>query len=167
MATVIVDLYLASRRVRAEIRTGNFNRLSDYLNSVPGTYLSGTSQFVSEVADNSTEGWTLSSQDMVALLSDIRFLDPIEEGPQVPPRPDLLRKRIQVPVELDVDAWRIAGVLHLMDRVPWTDYLVAARGHFVPLTRARAKLAGSESVIQSDLLLINASRISAIYAESG
>jgi hypothetical protein len=67
-------------------------------------------------------------------------------------------------VDLLVDAWQVTDVLHLMDRLPWAGYLHAARGRFLPLSQASAQLAGSQSTVTSELLLINGSRISAIYA---
>jgi hypothetical protein len=160
----LVDIYLAYHRIRAEIRTTNFDRVSDLLNSSQGRYLSGTSQLISDVTQTPWKPWRPISSGMVALVSDIRFLDPIEESSLSPARPERIRARTQVAVELLLDAWQVTGVLHLMDRVPWPDFLHAARGRFLPLSGARAQLAGSQSAVHSELLLINGSYISAIHA---
>jgi hypothetical protein len=165
MGMAVADIYLAYRRVRLDIRMGNFDRLSDYLNSAPGAYLSGTSQLISNLEDTSPGAWEPISRDMVAQFSDIRFLDPIHEEDGTEKRPEVIRERIPVTVELEVDAWRIIGMIHLMDRVPWSDFLHSARRRFIPLSGAVALLAGSQSRVESDLLLINGARINALYAE--
>jgi hypothetical protein len=165
MGIAVADIYLAFRRVRLEIRTGNFDRLSDFLNSAPGGYLSGTSQLISTLDDTSVGAWEPISRDTVAVLSSIRFLDLLNEGEVPEKRPELIRRRIPVVVDLEVDAWRITGLVHLMDRVPWSDFLHSARGRFVPVSRATALLAGSKSPVTSDLLLVNGGRISALHAE--
>jgi hypothetical protein len=165
MASVVVDLYLARHRARVEILTGNFQRLSDYLNSSPTAYLSGVTQLISDLTDLAPGAWVPSAREMVAPLSEVRFIDPIVESAPPGPRTELLRERVQVNVELELDAWRVTGVLYLVDRVRWTDYLISVRGKFVPLSRASAALPDSRSPVERDLLLINGSRISALYAD--
>ena len=163
MDAVIADVYLPSRRVRVEFGTGNFNRLSDFLNSAPAGYLSGITLGMSDRSDFSANPLRRIALEAAILLPDVRFLKPIDEGP---PKvdPGLVRERLGVKVELDVDEWRIAGTLHLADRVRWRDYLHSTRGRFVPLTDARAELIGSSGALESGLLLVNGSRVSALYS---
>ena len=162
MAIAVVDIYLAYRRIRLEVRTGNFDRVSDFLNSAPGAYLTGTSQLISKLTDASPgarEPIARRDGSPVILTSGSR--QPIEEGEATQKRPDVFRQRIPIAVELELDAWRRSCVSYLVDRVPWSDVLHSARGRFLPLSGAIALLAGSQNPVQSDLLLINGSRINA------
>jgi hypothetical protein len=163
-ATWLVDLYLARQRVRAQVPTGNFQRLSDFLNNSPGGYLSGTSQLVSELAHPTPETWTPHLRDLVVSLAEVRFVHPIAEAAAVNAA-ELYRDRVRVSVELELDAWHLSGTLYLLDRVRWSDYLRLVRTRFVPLGQASAHLAGAAAPFESDLLLLNGARISALYAD--
>jgi len=163
--TVVADLYLARHRVRAEFPTGTFSRLSDFLNSSPGAYLSASAAQISDLLDTGSSDSNMGPRDVVAQLSRVRFINPIDESTLPPSNPQLRRPRIQLPVELEVDSWRIAGLLHLVDRVLWSDFLLGARGRFIPLSRASAQLTGSRSPVVSPFLIINGSRISALYMD--
>jgi hypothetical protein len=166
MANVaLVDLYVPGRRIRAEVGIGNFGRLSDALNNSPSAYLSGVTQMSADILPSRLSPWSESQRDMVVPLAAVQMVVPIQEPSAAPNQPALMRDRMTVVTEIDVDVWRLTGTLYLIDRVRWSDYLASVRNRFVPLSHVRIQLAGTTDVFVSDLVLVNGVCITALQTD--
>jgi hypothetical protein len=153
----VVDLYVARGRLRAEIPMQGFSRLSDLFNNAPGEFISACMRLASVAGDVS-----IVRRDLVIRLRDVRVIRPIEESTH-PVWLDARRERLHVRVVMDLDDWQVTGDLHLVDRVPWLDFVTGIRNRFISVSNASVRFVGVAEALECDYLLVNGARISALY----
>jgi hypothetical protein len=57
----------------------------------------------------------------------------------------------------------VTGEVHLVDRIPWLDFVVASRNRFISVNHASVRFVGVPEPLECEYLLVNGSRISALY----
>ncbi|MBV8717384.1 MAG: hypothetical protein JO020_17040 [Chloroflexi bacterium] len=164
MDTANVDLFLSTRRLRAEIPLRGFSRLSDVLNNTPGDFLAGTLRGISDVrfsvkplADGSVE------RDLVVRIQDVLMVQPLDPPTVSPGSTAERRDRILQRMVLELGDWRLEGSLHLVDCVRWVDFATANNERFLAMTQATVAMPGAEASFESSLVLVNGARVSALY----
>jgi hypothetical protein len=155
-AVSVVDLYMARGRLRAEISMQGFTRLSDLFNNVPGEFIGASMRMAS------TGEISVVRRELVVRLRDVRLVRPIEERP-APIVLGALRQRIPAHVVIDLDDWQVSGEVHLVDRIPWLDFATASRNRFISVNHASVRFVGVAEPLECEYLLVNGSRISALY----
>jgi hypothetical protein len=90
---------------------------------------------------------------------------PVEETASGTAEAGAHRSRLRVNVVCDVGEWQVSGVLYLMDRIAWVDFLSAMRDRFLPFTDATVRSGDDGSGTDHEFILVNAGRISALYEE--
>lgn len=161
MSVAVVDCYLRRRRVRLEIPMGRFVRTSDVFNNPRGEFLDGVS--VPAEGGPREEGAQGGTANAAVRLSEISFVHPISEPPS-PPGGAERRERVAQAVVLEVDDWQVSGTLFLLDRINWADFLASASGRFLPVRAASVRLGDSDDSSQYPFVLVNGSRIGALYS---
>jgi hypothetical protein len=156
----VVDLYLARGRLRAEIPMHGFARLSDLFNNAPGEFI-GAAMRISAVA----EEVSVVRRDLVVRLRDVRLVRPFDERPMTGTFESRL-ERLPARVVVDLDDWQVTGDVHLVDRVPWLDFVTGMRNRFISVTNASVRFVGVAEPLECDYLLVNGARISALYEAS-
>ena len=162
MSVAVVDCYLRRRRVRLEISMGRFVRTSDVFNNPRGEFLDGVSVPV-EGGSGREEGTQGRAPNAAIRLSEICLVYPVSEPP-VPPGGAERRERVPQAVVLEVDDWQVTGTLFLLDRINWADFLASASGRFLPVRAASVRLGDLEDSSLYPFLLVNSSRIGALYS---
>jgi hypothetical protein len=155
--TVIVDLYVARGRLRAEIPMQGYDQLSELFNNAPGEFI-GASMRMASVGDLVTT----IRRDLVVRLRDVRLVRPVDEFPgNVWPVTRL--DRIPARIVMDLDDWQVTGDVHLVDRIPWLDFAATAYNRFIPVTNASVRFVNVAEPLECEFLLVNGTRISALY----
>ena len=163
-ATTTVDLYLANSRLRAELPTRGFSRLSDVLNNLPSAFINGTLLYVTDPTSGGEPVAERQARNLVVRLQDVLFVRPLEETSEAPTAPTVERRdRLQQRMVVQLDDWRIIGNLHLVDQVRWLEFVTAANSRFVPMTQAAVLPPAHGVPIECPFLLVNGARLSAIY----
>lgn len=163
MASAVVDLYFGQRRVRAEIPLQGFQRVSELFTHFAGEFMAGKIRTISAIADAGPGEASEVARDMLFRVRDVALIRPLDEPPLGPVAPGLARERVRVPVALEVRGWHVDGDLYLADRVPWIDFMTAAKNQFLPISRAVVRFEDAPSALECDLLLVNGAHISLIY----
>jgi hypothetical protein len=153
----VVDLYVARGRLRAEIPMQGFSRLSDLFNNAPGEFISATMRLASAAGDIS-----IVRRELVVRLRDVRLVRPIDESP-APVSLETRRERLHVRVVIDLDDWQVTGHVHLVDRIPWLDFVTGVRNRFISVSNASVRFVGVAEPLECEYLLVNGGRISALY----
>ena len=153
----VVDLYLARGRLRAEVSMQGFSRLSDVFNNAPGEFIPAFTHMASTAADGG-----LVRHELVVRLRDVRLVRPIDEE-RAPVSLEALRERIPARVVLDLDDWQITGDVYLVDRIRWLDFATGANNRFISVNNASVRFVGVAEPLECAYLLVNGSRISALY----
>jgi hypothetical protein len=153
----VVDLYLAHGRIRAEIPMQGFTRLSDLFNNAPGEFIAATMRMASSGGE--------VRRDLVVRLRDVRLVRPIDEGRGASSPAAARRDRLPARVVIDLDDWQVTGDVHLVDRIPWLDFAVASRSRFISVSDASVRFVGVPEPLECEYLLVNGSRISALYEQ--
>jgi hypothetical protein len=153
----VVDLYMARGRLRAEIPMHGFSRLSDLFNNAPGEFVAAQTRLSMVTGDVG-----VVRRDLVVRLRDVLLVRPIDERPTLPAS-DSLRDRLNARVVMDLDDWQVTGVLHLVDRVPWLDFVVGMRNRFITVSNASVRFVGVAEPLECEFLMVNGARISALY----
>jgi hypothetical protein len=156
-SVAVVDLYLARGRLRAEIPMLGFTRLSDLFNNAPGEFIGASMRMASM-----TSAGGVVRRDMVVRLRDVRLVRPIEEF-TAPVWLGAHRDRVPTRVVIDLDDWQVTGDVHLVDRIPWLDFVAAVRSRFVSVSNASVRFVGVAEPLECEYMLINGARISALY----
>jgi hypothetical protein len=157
-ATVaVVDLYLARGRLRAEIPMLGFARLSDLFNNAAGEFIGASMRMAS-----TTSAGGVVRRDLVVRLRDVRLVRPIEES-SAPVWLGAHRDRVSTRVVIDLDDWQVTGDVHLVDRIPWLDFVAAVRNRFVSVSNASVRFVGVAEPLECEYMLVNGARISALY----
>jgi hypothetical protein len=156
-SVAIVDLYLARGRLRAEVQMQGFSRLSDLFNNAPGDFIGATMRMASTAI-----GVAEVRGDLVVRLRDVRLVRPIEEH-SGSVRLDDRREREPARIVMDLDDWQVSGDVHLVDRIPWLDFVTAMRNRFVTVSNASVRFVGVAEPLECPFLLVNGARISALY----
>lgn len=141
---------------------GRFVRTSDVLNNVRSEFLDGVCVPV-EGGSRHGEGTQDKAPNAAIRLSEICFVHPVLEPP-APLGGAERRERVAQAVVLEIDDWQVTGTLFLVDRINWVDFLASANGRFLAVRAASVRLGDSESSSQYPFLLVNGSRIGALYA---
>jgi hypothetical protein len=152
----LVDLYLARGRLRAEVSMQGFSRLSDLFNNAPGEFIGATMRMASTAV-----GVAEVRGDLVVRLRDVRLVRPIEEQASI--RLNERREREPARVVIDLDDWQVSGEVHLVDRIPWLDFVTAMRNRFISVSNASVRFVGVAEPLECPFLLVNGARISALY----
>ena len=134
-----------------------FTRLSDLFNNAPGEFIGATMRMAS------TSGEV--RRDLVVRLRDVRLIRPIEEGRGAQSPAAARRDRVPARVVIDLDDWQVTGDVHLVDRIPWLDFAVASRNRFISVSNASVRFVGVPEPLECEYLLVNGSRISALYEQ--
>jgi hypothetical protein len=153
----VVDLYVARGRLRAEIPMLGFTRLSDLFNNAPGEFIGATMRMASGINDAGAV-----RRDLVVRLRDVRLVRPIDEHAG-PARPGAHRDRISARVVIDLDDWQVTGDVHLVDRIPWLDFITAVQNRFLSVSNTSVRFVGVAEALECEYLLVNGARISALY----
>jgi hypothetical protein len=101
-------------------------------------------------------------RDLVVRLSDVRLVRPIDETPRTVSL-GAQRERLPARVVIDMDDWQVTGDLHLVDRVPWLDFVTGVRNRFISVSNASVRFVGVADPLECPYLLVNGARISALY----
>lgn len=162
--TTTVDLYLANSRLRAELPSRGFGRLSDVLNNLPSAFINGTLLQVSEPTESGEPTVERQARNLVVRLQDVLFVRPLDETSEAPTAATAERRdRLQQRMVVQLDDWRIIGNLHLVDQVRWLEFVTAANSRFVPMTQVAVLPPGHGESIECPFVLVNGARLSAIY----
>ena len=156
-ATVVVDLYLARGRLRADLAMQGFTRVSDVFNNAPGEFIGASMRMAAAAADMS-----VVRRELVVRVRDVRLVRPIEERAG-PVQLGVRRERLSARVVIDLDDWQVTGEVHPVDRVPWLDFAMAVRNRFISVSNASVRFVGVAEPLECAYLLVNGARISAIY----
>jgi hypothetical protein len=155
--TAVVDLYVARGRLRAEIPMQGFDQLSELFNNAPGEFI-GASLRMASVADQVVS----IRRDLVVRLRDVRLVRPVDGFPG-PVWPVTRLDRIPARIVMDLDDWQVTGDVHLVDRIPWLDFAATAYNRFIPVTNASVRFVNVAEPLECEFLLVNGTRISALY----
>jgi hypothetical protein len=155
----VVDLYLARGRLRAELSMQGFARLSDLFNNTPGDFIAANLQMAAAAPGMTM---TFERRELAVRLRDVRLVRPIDERPGSRANPQW-RERIPARVVMDLDDWQVSGDIYLLDRIPWLDFITAARNRFISVSRASVRFVGVAEPLECDYLLVNGARVSALY----
>jgi hypothetical protein len=155
--TAVVDLYLARGRLRAEIPMQGFTRLSDLFNNAPGEFIGAFTHMASTAGERG-----VVRRELVVRVRDVRLVRPVDEQPS-PIELGAHRDRLPARVVLDLDDWQVTGEIHLVDRVRWLDFATGARNRFISVNNASVRFVGVAEPLQSEYLLVNGARVSALY----
>lgn len=164
MSMALLDLYLARRRVRASFPMKGFNRVSDLLNNAQAEFLTGTVQLTAGRAAARPSEMSAASE-LAVRRSDIRIVRPVEEPVSGPADLGQHRPRLRINVVCEIGEWQVTGILHLMDRIAWVDFLSAMRDRFLPFTNAKVRSGEDGTGTDYEFVLVNAARISALYEQ--
>jgi hypothetical protein len=151
----LVDLYLSRGRVRAEVPMQGFGRLSDVFNNAPG-------EFIGASVSMTIGGAATDRHELVVRLRDIRLVRPIDETAGFT-TPTAHRDRLAARVVMDLDDWQVTGDVHLMDRIPWLDFMTASRNRFISVSQASVRFVGVAEPLECQYLLVNGARVSALF----
>jgi hypothetical protein len=149
-----VDLYLSRGRVRAEVPMQGFGRLSDVFNNAPGEFIGASVSMAI--------GGAHDRHELVVRLRDIRLVRPIDESAGFA-TPTAHRERLAARVVMDLDDWQVTGEVHLMDRIPWLDFMTASRNRFISVSHASVRFVGVAEPLECEYLLVNGARVSALF----
>ena len=94
-------------------------------------------------------------------LRDVRLIRPIDERPAAF-TPGSYRDRLPARVVLDLDDWQVTGDVYLVDRIPWLDFMDAARNRFLSVSNASVRFVGVPEPLECEYLLVNGARVSAL-----
>jgi hypothetical protein len=150
----LVDLYLSRGRVRAEVPMHGFGRLSEVFNNAPGEFIGATVSM--------SVGAARDRHELVVRLRDIRLVRPINEADGFS-TPTAVRERVAARVVMDLDDWQVTGTVHLMDRIPWLDFMTASRNRFISVSLASVRFVGVAEPLECEFLLVNGARVSALF----
>ena len=156
----IVDLYMAHGRLRAEIPMQGYSRLSDLFNNGASEFVAASVRMTS--ATHEAGAFSIERRDLVVRIRDVRLVRPIEERGAVL-SPGARRERLPARVVVYMDDWQVTGDVHLVDRIPWLDFLDAMRNRFVSVSNASVRFVGVAETLECEYLLINGARVSALY----
>ena len=164
--TAILDLFLARGHLRAEISTRGFSRISDVLNNAPGDFLTGTLIQIGGTEAGLDGLRSVQPRELVVRLNDVLLVQPVEErAPTQGSATDERRSRLAQRMVIELGEWEVRGALHLVDPIPWVDFVTFSANRFVPVTRGSIRAPGAHQPTDSPFLLVNGSRISALYEE--
>ncbi len=137
-----------------------FNRLSELFNNARGEFIGASMRMTSVTDDLSLS--VVNRRDLVVRLRDIRLVRPIDEGngPRWPLTPV---GRIPARIVLDLDDWQVTGSVHLVDTIPWLDFAATIQNRFVAVTNASVRFVGVAEPLECEFLLVNGTRVSAVY----
>jgi hypothetical protein len=156
----VVDLYLARGRLRAELAMHGFSRLSDLFNNAPSDFIGASMRLQAVAGDVS-----VVRRELVVRVRDVRLVRPIDEQ-SGPVSLGARRERLRARVVIDLDDWQVTGDLHLVDHVPWLDFVTGCRNRFISVSNASVRFVGVADPLECEYLLINGARISALYEAS-
>ncbi|MEA2639553.1 MAG: hypothetical protein QOF51_947 [Chloroflexota bacterium] len=161
--SALLEVFLAQRRIRVEVPLQGFERVSDLLNSRAQELISGSMLLgAADLPGGSTQAGG-EAREILIRVADARLVCPIVE----PSHPESRRReRIRQRVVLEIDEWQVTGDVHLLDRVPWIDFLTAYRNRFLPITSTSVRFGVQPTTVQYDALLVNGARLSALYEVS-
>jgi hypothetical protein len=166
-AVAVVDLYLARGRLRAEIPMQGYTRLSDLFNNTPGEFIAARTRMTA-AGNPGSAGYAgrddvhVERRELVVRLRDVRLVRPIEERHGLF-APGTRRDRLPARVVLDLDDWQVTGEVHLVDRIPWLDYMAAIHSRFLSVSDASVRFVGVAEPLECEYLLVNGARVSALY----
>lgn len=155
----LVDLYMAHGRLRAEIPMQGYSRLSDLFNNSASDFLAAG---VRMAAASAASQLTFERRDLVVRIRDVRLVRPIEERTGFVSAA-ARRERIPARVVMYLDDWQVTGDVHLVDRIPWLDFVDAMRARFVSVSNASVRFVGVAETLECEYLLVNGARVSALY----
>jgi len=142
-----------------------FNRVSDLLNNAQPEFLAGAVKLSTGGLAPGFSDEISTASELVIRRSEIRIVHPIQEPVSGTADAGEHRSRLRVNVVCDVGEWQVSGVLYLMDRIAWVDFLSAMRDRFLPFTNARVRSGEDGTGTHHEFILVNAARISALYEE--
>jgi hypothetical protein len=134
-----------------------FTRLSDVFNNAPGEFIGAKMR----LAAAGRPDLSIEPRDLVVRLRDLRLVRPIEEA-RTTPILSARRERIPARVVMDLDDWQVTGDVHLVDRVPWLDFMVAQRNRFLSVSNVSVRFVGVAEPLECEYLLVNGARVSAL-----
>ena len=147
--------------VRGIVELGRIRRLSDLLNHAGTTHLTLVD---GEVLPFGSREWPRSRPRLYLNKADVLFLHPTASGDVPRSLPGLVVDKIPVAVGLYVGDYHIEGSLHLVDRLPWEEYLNVLRDRFLILTDATVTRAVSgEEVARVGFVGVNREHLSVLY----
>jgi hypothetical protein len=158
-----VDLYLATRRLRAEIPMRGFTRLSDVLNNTAGRFLSGKLRGLTHTDQHAGELTMTAERDLTVRVDDVLFVQPIAATAQFASSPAEKRDRITQRMIIELGNFCLEGRLHLVDSVRWVDYATAMNDRFLAVTDASVWSTDDGPPIETKFVLVNGARLTALY----
>jgi hypothetical protein len=128
-------------------------------NNAQGEFIAASLRMASASAAGSRG---IERREMAVRLRDVRLVRPIDEHPGTRV-PAAWRERIPARVVIDLDDWQVSGEIQLLDRIPWLDFMTAARNRFISVTNASVRFVNTPDILECEFLLVNGARVSALY----
>jgi hypothetical protein len=155
-----VVVYTPHAAVRGAVDVSRIGRLSELLNNVS---LSFFPVLQGEVRPHGLEAWgppcpqvTINKADILLAFTTTEATGPRMSG--------LVVEKQKLPVDMYVGAYHVRGAFHVLERVPWQQWLTGQRLPFLPMTEATFAPAGQEEAMTSvPFLLVNRQHVSILY----
>jgi hypothetical protein len=157
-----VCLYTPRAVLRGMVAAGRFSQLLDLLNHPAPVYLPLVD---AQVLPPGGGTWSLSRARLWVSKEEILFGFTAAEA-DAPKASNLLVEKIPLAVGCYVGDYRIEGTLHVLDRLPWDEFLTGPRDHFLALTDATITSASDDGQLaQVGFLALNRHYVRILYEE--
>lgn len=161
--SVAVAAIMPGAWLRGIVELGRLRRLSDVLNHVAASYVPVLD---AELMPSGAREWPRPQARLYVNKADLLFVHPTADSPPFTPPPGLVVSKLRAPLGLYVGEYRVEGIVHLPDRVPWEQYLSVLRDRFLAITEATITHAATgEPVESAGFVAVNRERISALYPQ--
>jgi len=156
VAAIMPDAWL-----RGVVDLGRMRRLSDVLNHVAVSYLPVLD---AQLLPSGAREWPRPQARLYVNKVDLLLVHPAADSPLPTAPPGLIVSKLRAPVGLYVGEYRLEGIVHLADRVPWEQFLSVLRDRFLAITEASiTRVTTGEPVDSPGFVAVNRERVSALY----
>lgn len=158
---IVVAAIMPGAWLRGVVDLGRMRRLSDVLNQVAASYLPVLD---AELMPSGAREWPRPRARLYVNKADLLFVYPAADS-LLPAAPaGLIVSKLRAPVGLHVGEYRLEGIVHLADRVPWEQFLSVLRDRFLAITEASiTRVTTGEPVESTGFVAVNRGHVSALY----
>jgi hypothetical protein len=147
--------------LRGVVELGRMRRLSDVLNQAAASYLPVHD---AELMPSGAREWPRPRARLYVNKADLLFVHPTADSPLPAAPAGLIVSKLRAPVGLYVGEYRLEGIVHLADRVPWEQFLSVIRDRFLAITEASiTRVTTGETVESAGFVAVNREHVSALY----
>jgi len=147
--------------LRAIVDLGRMRRLSDVLNHVAAGYLPVLD---AELMPHGAREWPRAQARLYVNKADLLFVHPTADSPLPSAPHGLVVSKLRAPVGLYLGEYRLEGIVHLADRVPWEQFLSVLRDRFLAITDASiTRVTTGEPIESTGFVVVNREHVSALY----